>query len=166
VARLADNDAWRQQLRDPELRKDRAALERLAAADGVMDQPPGNLTLLSRALLEANAQAVGVRLLRRAQARHPADFWINLELANMLYGDPATRTEALGFIRVAVALRPRSPVLYMNLAAALGVHKKAEEAEAACRRAIREAEGAYRKAAGLEPKNAKFAQWITKAERQ
>ena len=48
VARLADDDPWRQQLRDPEVRKDQAALERLARAEGVLSQPPGNLTLLSR----------------------------------------------------------------------------------------------------------------------
>src|SRR5262249_50163494 len=35
MAGLADEDPWRQQLRDPGVRKDRAALKRLADEDGV-----------------------------------------------------------------------------------------------------------------------------------
>src|SRR5439155_4839297 len=107
VARLADDDPWRQKLRDPEVRKDRAAMERLAEAEDVMAQPPGNLVLLSWALDAIKGRAAAVRLLRRAQQRHPADFWINFELAFRLYGEPATLAEAIGFYRAALALRPR-----------------------------------------------------------
>jgi tetratricopeptide (TPR) repeat protein len=138
VARLADDDAWRQQLRDPKVLRDRAALKRLAGPEGVLAQPPANLVLLSRALVEANEQAVAVRLLRQAQQRYPADFWINFELAQCLYlcREPETKAESLGFIRVAVALRPRSAVAYNNLGASLANQGNSVEAEAACRKAI------------------------------
>src|SRR5262249_27664215 len=88
VARLADDDPWREQLRDPRVRRDRAALERLAGEEGVLAQPPANLVLLSRALLEAKGWAAAERLLRSAQQRHPADFWVNFELGTLLAKKP------------------------------------------------------------------------------
>jgi serine/threonine-protein kinase len=50
AARLADEDPWRQQLRDLQVRKERAALERLARQEGILTQHPANLVFLSRAL--------------------------------------------------------------------------------------------------------------------
>ncbi len=136
VARLSDDDPWRQQLRERQVRKDRAALERLAEAERVLAQPPGNLTLLSRALIEVKGRAAAVRQLRRAQQRHPADFWINFVLAGCLRDKPATNAETIGFYRVALALRPHSPAVYNNLGNALWYQKKLSDAEAACRKAI------------------------------
>jgi Flp pilus assembly protein TadD len=136
VARVADDDPWRQQLRDPEVVKDRAALERLAEAESVLSQPPGNLTLLSRALDVVKGQTAAERLLRKAQQRHPADFWINLELACCLYKEPARGAETVEFLRAALALRPHSPAVYNNLGIALNHQKKWAEAEAAYRKAI------------------------------
>jgi tetratricopeptide (TPR) repeat protein len=177
VARLADDDPWRQQLRDPEVRKDRAALERLAEAEGVLDQPPADLIWLSRAMDAMNGRVAAERLLRRAQQRHPSDFWINFELGGCLYEDPATSAEAIGFLRVALALRPNSHVAYNNLGVALQSQKKLAEAEAAFRKAIElkpdaaeiytnfgnalkeqnklaEAEAAFRRAIELDPNSA------------
>ncbi len=173
VARLADDDPWRQQLRDPEVRKDRAALERLAEAEGVLAQPPVNLIRLSKAIDAVKGRVVEERLLRRAQERYPADFWINFELASCLYEEPATRAEAIGFLRVALALRPHSHAVHNNLGVALQEQKKLAEAEAALRKAIElmpnaetyinlgnalldqkklaEAEAAYHKAIELKP---------------
>jgi tetratricopeptide (TPR) repeat protein len=174
VARLADDDPWRQQLRDPEVLKDRAALERLAEAEGVLGQPPGNLALLSRALAKVKGPAAAVRLLRQVQQRYPADFWINFELAFGLREEPATREEAIGFYRAALALRPHSPAVYTDLGNVLGEQKRLAEAEAAHRKAIAlkpdfanaysglgnglrdqkklaEAEAAFRKAIALQP---------------
>jgi tetratricopeptide (TPR) repeat protein len=188
LAKQADDDPWRQRLRDPQVRKDRAALERLAEEEGVLSQPPGNLVLLSRALDAVKGRAAAVALLRRAQQQHPADFWINFELAVLLH-EPATMAEAVGFYRAAVALRPESPVAHSNLGFALQLQGKLAEAVDACRKAIElkpdyapghnnlgvalydqekfaEAEAAFRKALELEPDLATAANNLGNALRE
>jgi tetratricopeptide (TPR) repeat protein len=174
VARLADCDPWRQQLRDARVTRDQKALRRLAESSGVLDQPPANLEQLSAALSRAGDWAVAARLLRQALQRHPTDFWLNFDLAYCLTQDPATQSEALGFFRAALALRPHSSALYVNLGAVLQAQGKSEEAAAACRKALQitpnlarawnnlgnalqaqgqftEAADAYRKAIALKP---------------
>jgi serine/threonine protein kinase/cytochrome c-type biogenesis protein CcmH/NrfG len=176
IAQLVDKDPWREKLRNRQLRKDRAALVELAGNDGVLTQPPENLLHLSVLLLDESAPDAALTLLLKAQRVYPADFWINYELARLLGDDPARAAEAVAFGRAALALRPESPVVYLNLANALG-HQgldKEPEAEALCRKAIAlqpdyavayvhlaanqlnqknfaEAEAAFRKAAQLQP---------------
>ncbi len=132
VARLADDDPWRQQLRDPKVAKDPTALERLAGNADVLAQPPTTLWLLSIRLKEASGRVAAERLLRQAQQRHPADFWINFELGNLLY----TEAEAIGFYRASLALRPRSPVVHSNLGTAFVKQGKLTDAADAFRKAI------------------------------
>jgi tetratricopeptide (TPR) repeat protein len=142
MARLADDDPWRQRLREPGVRKDRAALKRLADEDGVLDQPDHNLTLLCIALEDAGDEAVAERLLRRAQKRHPDHFWINYSLAiNLIYSsqlrpDEALAAEAVEFCRAALARRPRSGLVYNALGNALAVQRKLEESVAAYQQAL------------------------------
>jgi tetratricopeptide (TPR) repeat protein/tRNA A-37 threonylcarbamoyl transferase component Bud32 len=136
VARQADDDPWRQQLRHPRVRKDRSALERLAGREDILAEPPATLEQLSLALQAVGAQPAAQRLLREAQRRHPDDFWINFTLAVVLYAEPATRPEAGAFWRVALALRPRSAVVANNLAIALRAQRQLAEAVQTCRRAI------------------------------
>jgi serine/threonine protein kinase/tetratricopeptide (TPR) repeat protein len=177
VAGLADDDRWRGQLRDPQVLKDRAALERLAAEEGVLLQPPANLVLLAGALSHAKGWAAAVALLRRAQQRYPADFHVNYELAFLLTGAPGMQAEAVGFLRAALALRPDNTAVYNNLGIALYYQGKHAEAEAAYRKALElnaqnvrayinlgnvlgdqrqfpQAEAAYQKAIELQPGNA------------
>src|SRR5262249_53066487 len=40
IAQMADEDPWRQQLRDPQLINNRAALEQLAEREDILAQPP------------------------------------------------------------------------------------------------------------------------------
>jgi Flp pilus assembly protein TadD len=136
VARLADDDTWRNQLRDPQVRQDRPTLERMAGEDGVLDQPPANLVSLGRPLADAKAGTAAVSLLRAVQQRHPADFWINFQLASLLPRQPAMNGKRVGFYRVALALRPSSAVVYNNLGSALHEEEKHADAEAASRKAI------------------------------
>ena len=136
VARLADDDPWREQLRNPAVLNDWAALERLAEQETILSEPPANLVLLSYALQRAKSNVAAAQLLRQAQQRNPADFWINFKLADCLSHEPATMAEALGFYRAALALRPRTPAVYNNLGLALKEQKKLPEAEAAFRKAI------------------------------
>jgi serine/threonine protein kinase/tetratricopeptide (TPR) repeat protein len=136
IARLADDDSWRQQLRDQRVIKDRQALESLAKADGALNQPPTNLLVLAHLLNKAKAKGISVNLLRRAQERYSANFWINLELGQTLAGTPITAGEGVGFIRAAVSLRPKSPVVYHVLGITLREQGKLPEAEAAYRKAL------------------------------
>jgi serine/threonine-protein kinase len=137
IAGLADDDDWRRQLRDPVVRRDRVALERLARQEGVLDQPPVSLHLLAWALVRRGNRAAAEGLLRRAQQRHPDDFWINHDLAFNLARMKSPRLEeVIRFYQAAVALRPQSPGAYLNLANALRARGKSAESEAACRKAI------------------------------
>ena len=143
IAQAADKGPWRQQLRDPALRKNRAALEKLAENKAVLDQPPELLLILFGLLEDANVKAAGIRLLIKAQPIHPEDFWINYQLANSL-GLPATATEAVGYGRAALAVRPESAVVYLTLANAVGNQGVQWEPEA---------EALLHKAMALEPGN-------------
>jgi tetratricopeptide (TPR) repeat protein len=74
-------------------------------------------------------------LLKAAQARHPADFWLNFLLGCVLH--KAKRgEEAVGYYRVALAVRPDTAAVYLNLGAALAGKGQREDAIRAYRRAI------------------------------
>jgi serine/threonine protein kinase/Tfp pilus assembly protein PilF len=120
ISRLADEDLWRQQLRDPTVRDNRAALEELAGKRATVEQPPSNIEFLTRTLKRAGARDAGEQLLRLAQRRHPNDFWINHELAELLYFKaPDDRGEVIGYFRAALALRPQSASVHEHLGVAL-----------------------------------------------
>jgi serine/threonine protein kinase/tetratricopeptide (TPR) repeat protein len=136
VARLADDNPWRQLLRDPGLSQDQKTLEKMATDKGTLAQQPADLLILFYLLQKAKSKNAGVGLLRRAQEQNPSDLWINLEFGNLLCKDSETSVEGLGFIRVALALQPQSPLIYGNLGYNLVKQKKWSEAETAYRKAI------------------------------
>jgi tetratricopeptide (TPR) repeat protein len=134
---LADDDPWRKRLRAAG-RGDRALLEGLAEEEGVLSKSMFNLRRLTQDLRFAGNSALAERLLRRAQASHPADFGINIELANLLIAkQPRDCAEAIRFFQAALALRPHSPWVYSNFSICLASVGRLDEAEAACREAIR-----------------------------
>jgi tetratricopeptide (TPR) repeat protein len=137
VARLADDDPWRQQLRDPRVWHDRAALERLAQGENALAQPPALLRHLGGLLGKGGAPGAEVRLLRAAQRRHPGDYYANQELSATLGNDPATAAEAVGFARAARALRPQNPRAHINLVVDLVEAGQLDEAVAEGREGIR-----------------------------
>jgi tetratricopeptide (TPR) repeat protein len=137
VAWLADPVPWRGKFRDPLRWRDRARIEKLAAeakAEGLA--PPTAVALA--AWLDAPAAAA---LLREVQRRHPGDFSVNFLLGTRLF--EAKPEEAVGYLRVAVALRPEASAAHTNLGIALGRTGKAEEA-IAC----------YEQAIAIDPRNA------------
>jgi serine/threonine protein kinase/tetratricopeptide (TPR) repeat protein len=137
VADLADDDPWQRRLRDALGRGDRAALERLAGEETGINRRSAQLVLLSSALKDAGSWRLAERLMRLAQSVHPADFWVNFELAHTLsMKKPPDLAEAVRFFQAALALRPDSPGVYNNLGADLNDLGKFAEAEAACRKAI------------------------------
>jgi serine/threonine protein kinase/Flp pilus assembly protein TadD len=137
AAHRADDQRWRRQLRRAIIRGDRSALEALAQDEKVLSQPPANLVLLGRTLTNLGSWAAAERLLRQVQPGYRADFWINFELASTLdRKKPPDLAEAARFYQAALALRPHSPVVCINLGKALKEQGRLVEAEAAFRQAI------------------------------
>jgi tetratricopeptide (TPR) repeat protein len=138
VARAADPERWRNEVRDAWERKDRDALMKLAASAEVRDLPPKALDLLAWRLRDAGGIKEAVTLLREAQRRHPADFAINFDLGYCLNTEvkPPQSGEAMRFMTAAVALRPRSPGAYMILGNCFCAIGMIDDAIAAQRQAI------------------------------
>jgi tetratricopeptide (TPR) repeat protein/serine/threonine protein kinase len=144
VARAADPDGWRTQVRDALAGKDREVLVRLASADEAVDLLPWTLYAVAQFLKGSGDVLPAEALLRQGQRQHPDDFWINEELGLLLQeAKPSRHDEAIPFLMVAVALRPQSPAAHSNLGVALADRKDLEGAIAE-----------YGKAIGLDPKGA------------
>ena len=91
--------------------------------------------ILSFLLDKAKGRDAAATLLRKAQERYQTDFWINLELGSQLGRQPATAPEAIGFLRAALVLQPKSPVVHLLLADAFDESGKLPEAVTAYHRA-------------------------------
>ena len=136
IAQRADNDAWRMKYREAMLRVDRPALLQLSLRPESLAQSPGTLVVLGD-LLSRFDRPAAVKFLGQAQHLHPADLWINFQIASVLERMEPPRTEnAIGYYRAAVAIRPESAGLHNNLGLAL-LHKgELDEAIAEYRAAI------------------------------
>jgi serine/threonine protein kinase len=133
----ADSDPWRQALRAARQRQDRPAIIRLAAEVDVKTQPRETLFVLELGLFQRAAYDAALGLLRRAQEAYPDDFWINYDLGTTLrWYRPAECQEAIRFLTVATALRPKHPQARFWLGNALAANNQLEEAMQAFRRAI------------------------------
>jgi serine/threonine-protein kinase len=113
VARSADPDAdgWRDRVRDPLAWDVKAAVAELARTAPIAEESVHLLEALAQRLKATGGDAA--RFLRRLQREHPADFWANLTLGNALkYQGPG---EAIGYYRVALAIRPDASGVYGNL---------------------------------------------------
>jgi eukaryotic-like serine/threonine-protein kinase len=140
VAGLTDDDAWRRRFRAAVAAGDLGELKRLAEEARGQPLPALSVELLAISLRDRGARAEAVALLRDARGRHPADFWIHLELGNSLHNpdhpDPTTLDEALGCFWAAVALRPGSAPAHTNLGNTLHAKGRLDEAMAEWRKAI------------------------------
>jgi tetratricopeptide (TPR) repeat protein len=137
LARAIDLSPWRQALRSALEKSDRQSLLVLASSKATHEQPALTLVNLAQALRLNGMQSEAVTLLRKAQERHPGDFWINHDLGIGLKGStPPQPEEALRFLTVAAALRPRSPGVQVNLCSALRAGGRIDESVAAARKAI------------------------------
>jgi tetratricopeptide (TPR) repeat protein len=135
IARRADPDPWKDQVRSPGTWRNRAALKALAG-QGLADRQllkrlsPQLLSLVGVLLRGADAED----WLRQAQLLHPGDFWLNFHLAWVLIKDKPV--EATGFYRAALGIRPASTASWNNLGIALYAQKKLPEAITAFKKAI------------------------------
>ncbi|HZT80026.1 MAG TPA: tetratricopeptide repeat protein, partial [Gemmataceae bacterium] len=136
VARLADPDKRRQQIRDALLKCDQEILQQLAADPKTLELPASTLDLLGKALHDLVGPKPAAVFLRAAQFCYPNDFWINHRLAWCLKDIPRQR-DAVRFYTVAVGLRPRSAAAWVNLGAALHETGACDDAIVALQTALR-----------------------------
>jgi serine/threonine-protein kinase len=134
-------DGWMRRFRAAREEKDqtrrKTALEKLAAAKEAVTLPARALTRLAAQLDKVDAYSSAAKLLRQAQAKQPADFWVNHNLGLVLRRvTPPERDEAVRFLTTAVALRPHSPGVHSNLGVALQDRGHVDEAIACHRKAV------------------------------
>jgi tetratricopeptide (TPR) repeat protein len=131
---LADDDEWRRKFRVALAAKDTARLQTLAIAPEAVVQPPVIVSGVGGILIAGEHRGEALTLLRQGHERFPGDFWINFLLGQFWSRDrPDT---ALGYLRVAVAIRPGSDQAYGSLGRALRDTGDVEGAIAAFRKAI------------------------------
>jgi serine/threonine-protein kinase len=165
----ADDDAWRHTFRIALGKKDLEKLNELAHAQEAPDQPSVVLSGLAGFLLADKDRSgnEALVLLRAAQQRHPSDFWINYLLGG--FSIKERPHEAVGYFRVAVAIRPTSDQAYMMLGRALQDIGDTEGAIAALRQAValnpnypvaKELASALSPRGGLEEARAAWAKFL------
>jgi serine/threonine-protein kinase len=138
VAQLADPDPlWRDRFRSPAAWRSRKQLAKLADDVSSASPPPAThqLALVGVLLGKLGATADSTRLLRDAQQRRPADFWLNWEMGNALRRDKKY-SEAVGYFQAALALRPEYHVVHNGLGVALLEAGRYEESIAVFRRGL------------------------------
>jgi tetratricopeptide (TPR) repeat protein/serine/threonine protein kinase len=185
VAGAVDPDPWRCALRDARATGRRAELEKLLTSAPVPELPPTSLALLGSlfATEKGSAAQAVAKVLRAGQRLYPADFWVNEHLGWILGHNvqPPQHEDAIRFFQAALAIRPQSPGVHLNLGNALKDKGRPDEAIACYREALRlkpdyaqayaslgnafmeqgkpaEAEAAYRRAIELQVDSAEAAE--------
>jgi serine/threonine protein kinase/tetratricopeptide (TPR) repeat protein len=121
VARAADPDPWRNQVRTALERGDRETLNQLAASANVRELPRQSLSLLIySARIDRELEQ---SLLRRAQREHPEDHVLNFQIA--WSADPEDKVR---FYTAALAAKPNHTATRIFLAEALWARGKRDEA--------------------------------------
>ncbi len=131
VVEAADDNSWRRRIREAEWARDVEKMTFLARQPDASEQSPGSIYWLGLTLKSEELKEEAWKLLSRAQQRYPADFWLNHSLAGIWDNDSrglAHRDEALGYSRVAVALRPTAAAAHNRLAIALMDKQAMDEA--------------------------------------
>ncbi len=120
VVNASDSDTWRIRVRDAYELDDpvqqRPELEKLANEADLERQPVNVLIRLAERLWELKAEECVLALLRGLQQRKPSDLWVNHSLGYHLeHSSLPQYEEAIRYYSVAVALRPDSAGLHLNL---------------------------------------------------
>jgi serine/threonine protein kinase/Tfp pilus assembly protein PilF len=137
ILHAADDDPWRLQVYGAVERNDLPGIKRLFQEPKALEQPPERLVIAGD-YLAGHDLGAAVDFLRKAQQRHPDDFWINNQLGFYLGQlKPPRPGQALAFYRAALALRPENPGAHINVGLTLNDLGDFAGAEAEYREAIR-----------------------------
>jgi serine/threonine protein kinase/Flp pilus assembly protein TadD len=129
IAQAADDDPWRNKVRSVLAHGDRESLETLVRDKDMQSRPASTQWCLARGLTALKQSPVALTVLRQAQKRYPDDFWINLELAQLLLSS-GRASEAVRFYQAALALRPANYAVHLHLGTALAELREYTSAEA------------------------------------
>src|SRR5262249_882660 len=134
LARRSDPDStgWRDRLRDPSAWENLEVLRELARAAPVTASNVSILLAVGKRLSQVNRDSSA--LLRRVKAEHPADFWPNLALGEVLIR--RSPTEALVCFWTALRARPEVAVTYCSMGDCFRVQQKYSEAVDSYKQAI------------------------------
>jgi tetratricopeptide (TPR) repeat protein len=133
VARLADPDALRNQVRDAQVRKDLKQLRELAKQALRVRESPDVLLMLAFALKSSGSEPEAERFLQSVTVDHPRDFWLYFALG-FIVKDPVQRA---GHFQTAVAIRPKSAVAHNNWGLALHASRDYDGAISHFRQALK-----------------------------
>jgi serine/threonine protein kinase/Flp pilus assembly protein TadD len=137
IARSADPDEWRNQLRDIDLDQNRQALKTFALSVPIKTLHPSTLARLGECLQRELGAKEATDFLRQAQREHPGDFWINSALAHAcLRLEPPEPQQAVRFFSIALAVRLQSPGAHLNVGYAVKEAGNIDEAIPYFQRAI------------------------------
>ncbi len=138
IARAAETDSIRAAIREAVSRSDGSALRRLCESEDDRRKLGPRVRPIFDSLLSLDP-AGSFPLLETILREHPSDFWLNHDLG-MAYIDnakPPKLAEAVHFLSIAVALRPDSPGVHLNLGTALQDQGHLDRAVAEYQAAIR-----------------------------
>jgi eukaryotic-like serine/threonine-protein kinase len=129
IARRAAPGPWTDRLRDPAVRRDRAAVQKLAAEVDPARVPPAALSVL--VTLMDGHKLDGRQVLASARMVHPSEFELAFALGQFSKGGPQS-----GPYEAARALRPENWIVWNNLGIALHDQKDLDGAIASYKKAI------------------------------
>jgi serine/threonine protein kinase/Tfp pilus assembly protein PilF len=135
-------EKWRTQLADPNVRNNRAALEKMLSTTVQERMSATSLATVGEMLHFQRGK--GIAILIQAQRRLPSDFWLNFTLGNLSRDVPEEKEKVLGHYMAALAVRRDNAAVYMNLGTFLTREK----------RDLGGALFAYRRAVDIDPKQA------------
>ncbi len=137
IARASETDPARASIREAVVRRDVAELRRLCERQEDRRRLGPRVRSVFDALRVLDP-AGSLPLLEAIQGENPSDFWLNHDLGIAYYqAKPPQFPEALRYLTVAVALRPESPGVRLNLGAVLNSKGDHDGAIAEFREAIR-----------------------------
>jgi serine/threonine protein kinase/tetratricopeptide (TPR) repeat protein len=114
IARRADPDPWRDQVRDRQIWSDSRRLLRLVQEAELDKQTPHIVHLLAWRVGQHD-KAKAAELLRAARFHYPKDFWLYYFLPQVVQD----QGEKIGYGWAALALRPNSAPAHINLGSAV-----------------------------------------------
>jgi serine/threonine-protein kinase len=148
LAQALDADPWRRQVRAALAANSAQKLEELAGSEEVARQAPATVQHLAEALVRSGRPERALELLDRALRQYPDDFWLHYQAAQACtLTVPGRDEKAIRHFTAALALRPRSAIVYNDFGATLiniGYHDGKYRDEAI---------ECYRKAVEFDPQN-------------
>jgi eukaryotic-like serine/threonine-protein kinase len=137
MARAVETDPVRAAIREAASRRDAAALRHFCESEDDRRKLGPRVRFLFNSLLSLDPDG-SFSLLETILRDHPSNFWLNHDLGTAYYkAKPPKPAEAVHFLSIAVALRPGSPGVHLNLGVALKDQGHLERAVAEFEAAIR-----------------------------